>query len=616
MRNRYPQNIVEAFANAAIPGLRRKTFMKCHLQRITYGELCTVIAKLYTLYNQWGLQPGDCVAISTENDIHAAALFLSLLRAGITAVFIDPDTRPSRVEHLLAVVRPKAIILDKNLQEKWQNNAVDRILVIEDRKTSNLLHRLLGRKPAQEVDDRAASYPAILQQLSETTLPGHVDPDVDAYVLFTSGTTSNPKGVRISHRALFAHLQTLSRQFGYTPETRLLNILILSHADGMIQGPVIAFYNTACLYRPMTFSIQKVPELLDAIYHYRITHFVAVPTMLSLIEKFAEAEHDAFQTEDFIFIISCGAQLEAELWHRFEEKFQVRLVNVYGLTETVIGGFFSGPDSASHEIGTIGMPVDCKARLVDEKDQDVKPGASGELLLKGENLTSGYLNAPDATADVFLNGWFRTGDVAIRDEKGLFRIIGRKKSVIISGGINVHPEEVTEALHKCPLVQEAVTLGLTDSIWGERVVSAVVPVQAQVDESEIIASCREHLEETKMPKKIFFLSQLPRGRSGKVQLERIRELIEEQVTDASAIEENINRSVINLAAQCFKMSAESLDLGSTTNSAVGWDSIAHLEFVVMLERKFDVCFEPHEIMQVNSLGDACKIISSKQNDLT
>ncbi|HHD63994.1 MAG TPA: hypothetical protein ENK96_06460 [Desulfobulbaceae bacterium] len=614
MRNRYPQNIVETFANAVAPGLRRKTFMECRLQRITYGEICTVIAKLYTLYNQWGLRAGDRVVISTENDIHAAALFLSLLRSGITAVFIDPDTKPSRVEHLLTVAQPKAIILDKNLLEKWQSTTVNRILAIEDRKTSNLLHRLLGKRSVNEVADRAVSYPAILQQLPETTLPGYIDPDVDAYVLFTSGTTSNPKGVRISHGALFAHLQTLSRQFGYTPETRLLNILIVSHADGMIQGPVITFYNTASLFRPMTFSIQKVPELLDAIYHYRITHFVAVPTMLSLIEKFGEDESDAFRTDDFSFIISCGAQLEMGLWQRFEENFQVRLVNVYGLTETVIGGFFSGPDKATHKIGTIGMPIDCKARLVNEQDQDVETGAPGELLIKGGNLMAGYLNAPEATADVFLDGWFRTGDVATRDEKGFFRIIGRKKTVIISGGINIHPEEVTEILHKCPLIKEAVTFGLVDSIWGERVVSAVVPVQPLVTEGEIIAFCRDHLEETKMPKKIFFLSQLPRGRSGKVQLERVREVIEGQVADASAIKENINRSVVTLAAQCFKMSAESLDLGSTADSAVGWDSIAHLEFVVMLEGKFGVRFEPQEIMQIHSLEDACEIISSKKND--
>ena len=117
-----------------------------------------------------------------------------------------------------------------------------------------------------------------------------------------------------------------------------------------------------------------------------------------------------------------------------------------------------------------------------------------------------------------------------------------------------------------------------------------------------------------MPKKIFFLSQLPRGRSGKVQLERVREVIEGQVVDASAIKENINRSVIRLAARCFKMSAESLNLGSTADSAVGWDSIAHLEFVVMLERKFGVLFEPHEIMQIHTLEDACRIISSKQNN--
>jgi long-chain acyl-CoA synthetase len=499
---------------------------------------------------------------------------------------------------LIEVSRPKAIILDTDLNESWDVSVVETVLGIDIQKRAGILRRLFTKEP---VDSDTATYPLILSNFEAGKLPSHIDPESDAYILFTSGTTNASKGVRISHRALCAHLDTLSKVYGYTPESRILNILLLSHADGIIQGPVVTFFNSAQLFNPFRFVIPKITDLLDTIYHHRISHFICVPTMLALILRFASEEKDAFNTNDFKLIGSCGAQLEPDLWQSFETNFGVSIVNVYGLTETVVGGIFAGPDMESHVIGTIGKPVDCEARIVNENGFDVPPGEAGELWLRGNNIMSGYFGDPEATADVFSGEWFKTGDIACCNTEGIYRIIGRKKEIIISGGVNIHPEEITEVLNKHPQVTEAVTFGLPDHDWGEKVVSAVVVIDQTVGEEELINFCRDNLEEVKVPDNIAILETLPRGRSGKVQIKVIKEHFLNSKKNVASARLDIEQRIIGIAANCFKVSAESLSIDDTVDTTIGWDSLSHLELIVTLEETFAIKFSPSDIMQMNSL---------------
>lgn len=597
MTSDYPGNFVAAFARAEEKALSRKPFITTSMNRISYGEVTVIIRKLASLYRSWGLVPGDRLVFSTKDDIHASILFLSLLCNGITAVFLDPETKPLRANHLLEVSRPKAVILDSDLQDSWDVSGVETVLGIDIKRRAGILRRLF----ATETVAADATYPLVLGRFEAGELPAQIDPESDAYILFTSGTTNAPKGVRISHRALCAHLGTLGKVYGYTSEARILNILLLSHADGIIQGPVVTFFTTAELFTPFRFAISKITDLLDAVYHHRISHFICVPTMLALILRFAAEEKDAFATDSFRLIGSCGAQLEPELWQGFETNFGVRIINVYGLTETVVGGIFAGPDAESHVLGSIGKPVDCEARIVDENGLDVFLGEAGELWLRGDNIMSGYFDAPAATAEVFSGEWFKTGDIARCDCGGIYRIIGRKKEIIISGGVNIHPEEITEVLNKHPQITEAVTFGLSDQDWGEKVVSAVVVRDQSVSEEELIRFCRANLEEVKVPDTIAILESLPRGRSGKVEIKVLKERFlhsEKVVADAS---QHLEERIVGLAAQCFKVSPESLSIGNTVDTTTGWDSLSHLELIVTLEEAFSLQFAPADIMQMDSL---------------
>jgi long-chain acyl-CoA synthetase len=605
-------NIVEVFRRAEQAAQRRKPFIVAE-RELSFGDLVDRTRRLTSFYNDAGLKPGDRVILASHDGLETPVLFLSLLRCGITAVLIDPETKPYRFEHIIAVSQPKGIILDAALRETWKPDNVAFILEIKDspREQETLFDKLLGKKKSDEAPPD--SYPALLRDVQGMDGPAAIDPELDAYILFTSGTTSDPKGVRISHKNLFSHVRTLSRHFGYAPDCRILNILPLPHVDGIVQGPMVAFLNGAALYRPMRFEIKNLGSLLDALYTFRITHFVAVPTMLSLIEKLCRDRTDAFQTGDFRFIISTGAYLDAKLWKSFEDHFQVRIANVYGLTETVTGSLFSGPTDDDHCIGTIGKPADCEVRIVNERGNAVKAGEPGELLIKGDHVMQGYVNAPEATADILRDGWLHTGDMATVDKKGFYRIVGRKKNIIISGGINIQPEEIDEVLKMLSSVVDAVTFGVPDDTWGERVESAAtLDPPGVLSEEKLIGFCRMHLEATKVPHRIHILPSMPKGPVGKVIIDQVKQLVREAAAvEAKDRRGDLEAQIISLAASCFKVDGSDLTMETGPGDTTGWDSLAHLELVTALEARFKVRLSPHEIMRIERLSDAWQIITEK-----
>jgi long-chain acyl-CoA synthetase len=612
--NSLPTDTASLFAQLDAPDARSAVFLQGETRRITYSELFSTVKKLGSLFAENGLREGDRVVLSVADDAETALLFLALLRHGLTAVLLDPETKPERARALLQTAQPAGFIADEAFFDRLNlDRTAGFSLVVKPAVPAKggLFRKLLGRPdaaPAPTPD----TYPALLATLPEADRPVAVSPDTIAYVLFTSGTTADPKGVQISHRALLAHLQTLSRVYGLSADSRLLNNLLLYHADGLVQGPVLAAFNRATWVRPLPFDISRVGDLLDGVYKHRVSHFVAVPAVLALLLRFGDGYEDAFRAPDFRCVISVSAHLEEALWRSFAERFGVRLVNVYGLTETIAGGLFAGPDAATGRPGTVGLPVDMEARVVDTAGRDVPEGEEGELLLRGGNLMSGYLRNPAATAAVLRAGWLYTGDAARRDPDGLYRITGRLKNLVISGGVTIHPEEVTEVLHAHPAVAGAVSLGLPDAVFGERLVGAVVlkPGYA-VAEAELIAHCRARLEEKKVPTAIYQFDALPQNPNGKVQLQAVREQLARQVRTAPAPATDYHELVRAAAARAFNVPAERLRPEDSSRTVAGWDSLAHLDFVVRLEGQLGVQFDPAEIMRMNSLQTAEEILRQK-----
>ncbi|HEX3065193.1 MAG TPA: AMP-binding protein, partial [Dongiaceae bacterium] len=316
-------------------------------------------------------------------------------------------------------------------------------------------------------------------------------------------------------------------------------------------------------------------------------------------------------TPDLRMVVSTAGYLEEILWRNFEARAKVKVVNVYGLTETVAGGLFSGPDEATRRIGTLGRPVDCQARIMDLEGRDVGEGESGELWLQGANQMRGYLGDPEATNEVLREGWLHTGDLARRDSEGFFHFAGRLKNVLVSGGHTVQPEEITAALKSHPGVAEAATIGMAHAELEEVAVSAVVPAAgAALDETTLVEHCREKLAAYKVPRRIVILKSLPYGPSGKVQVDALRAIIATvHAPDGSDGEED---RVLEIARRTFK-SQIGLTPASVPETTPGWDSMAHLEFVLALEDAFGIHLSSHDIMNLTSLAAAIEIVEAARH---
>jgi long-chain acyl-CoA synthetase len=593
-----------------------KTFAQGRDERkLSYGRLFDLTAKLHTWFASENLKRNDRVIILSQDGLAVITLFMACLRYGLTAVIVGPDSGEEEQLNLIKAAKPSALFMDDVFYKKLSGLPDTPRLSIEPHVSyskAGMLGKLMGQKHAD-----SAMFPAMMDQINaaidceDTPVPL----DTVAYILFTSGTTSRPKGVEITHGNLLAQIKTFVRHYGYTAQSNLLNILPLHHTDGLTQGPVVAFTAGASVYRPLRFAINYIPQLMDSIYKYRITHFIAVPAMLQLIDSLGVKDQDVFKNENFKFIISTAGYLDPNLWQRFESNFGTMIVNVYGLTETVCEALYCGPTEDTRRIGTIGKPIDTEVRICDEHGNDVAAGQEGELWVKGDHIMKGYFEMPDETAEVLTdNGWFKTGDLCKKDDEGFFHIVGRKKNVIIVGGINVYPDDVANILRALPGVMDAVVWGENDDTWGETVNAAIIPEQNNnIDTNKLSEQFLDQAAVEMLPRQIHIVSDFPRGPAGKVIVRELQSRIAgKAANDAQTASANqLEAQVITVASRSFKCAEADLSLSSTAETTKGWSSLAHVEFLLSLEKEFGIKVEPKDILSVRSIGDALKVVQDK-----
>ena len=610
-------NINSLFETLQQAAIRNRLFAQIGDKKITYGQLQEEIDKLCSIFQINGLRRGDKVILSVNDDYYTALFFLEFLRYGIVTVFIDPEVPPKRAIAIIEKTRANIFVMDEELfvTRLIDTNSIAFHLKIQaaTQKKGKLFERLLKNKNLTPAADKLI-FPAIMS--TPFAAPNAIDTIEDddvAYILFTSGTTSDPRGVMISYGNLFAHLHTLKKVYGINENDRLLNILMLYHADGVIQGPLLTAFNQATWIRPFRFELSNIGDLFNSIYKYRITHFITVPTVLSFMNKFHEGYEDSFQTDNFKFIISVASKLELKLWQDFEQKFHTRLVNVYGLTETVAGSLFCGVNELPRKIGTVGVPVDCEAKIIKEDGEIARVNEVGVLWLKGAHIFKGYLNNPIDTQTVLVDGWLNSGDIAIKDEDGFFYITGREKNTINTGGINIYPEQVTEMINTHPKVVESICLGLPDENFQEKLVSAIViKANESLDKNELINFLRPLLEQGQLPKNYYFFQDLPKGLSGKIQINAVKELIllkENNGTKVAAATSKI--TIMETAAEAFGVDVTQIKMSDTSHTLDGWDSMAHLVFITILEDRLKVRFSTAEMMNMNMLTAVERIINEK-----
>ena len=591
-----------------------KPFLIVDGKTTTYAELLDAIARNYALFAAKGIKTGDRIGVLSRDPREVSTLLLAGLRSGKAVINVNTEFNPAEQRRALQAADVAHVFLDQGFLDEGSLPAGMPFTQITRSKgagRSGLIGRLLRQQPRDET-------PNSLQNERNVLAPAH-PPDAIAdetagLLLFTSGTTDAPKVVQLSHANLAAQLAIFDRVYDYDAESRIFNPLPLHFTDGLLHGPIATLLAGATLLRPERFVVQDMDGYLHGIYRDRVTHFIVVPAILSILDRLHEDYREVFRTPDFRYIRSSGDRLPERLWRSIQERFQVKLCNSYGLSETVCEALFAGPDDASLRVGTVGKPVGCSVRIVDSNGKEVPLGEPGELQIRGEIVMQGYLNQPELTADAIRDGWFSTGDLAVIEPDGFVRIVGRKKTLIISGGINIQPQDIDDALAAHPAVAESVTFGLPDPTWGEMVATAVVlrPDAAAVDRNDLVEHCRHMLAPQKVPRVLKILIALPRNPAGKVLVGDLQQQFDsDHRINRVRAGTNLDNQVINLAAEVFGCDPGELRLTSDQRTTESWDSFAHVNLMLAVEETFGIRLSPRDILSISRLQHLRELLAER-----
>ena len=357
---------------------------------------------------------------------------------------------------------------------------------------------------------------------AEADLPAPL-PEAMALLMYTSGTTGQPKGVMLTQANLAANAAAISAEHALQAHDRVLAVLPLYHINAFAVTMLAPLYHGGSLAMPPRFSAARFWEQAS---QSACTWINVVPTMISYLLD--GAAPTPAQTQGLSFCRSASAALPPEHLRAFEQRFGIGIIETMGLTETVAPSFSNPLAPQLRKLGAVGRASGCEARVLNAALAELPDGQTGEIAIRGPNVMRGYYKNPEATAAAFTaDGWLRTGDLGHRDSDGFFFVTGRIKELIIKGGENIAPREIDEALLRHPAVQDAAAVGIPDRHYGQEIMACVVVRNGQrLDEAALRAFCVAQLGPYKTPKLIRFVADLPRGPSGKVQRLKLLALLD------------------------------------------------------------------------------------------
>jgi malonyl-CoA/methylmalonyl-CoA synthetase len=484
----------------------------------TRGPLAERVAAFARGLKARGLKPGERVALFLENSAAFVIAYLGVQHAGGVVVLVNTAYRQVELAHILADAEVRACVTGTSGAAELaplhaQLPSLQWLITVEPLTTA---------RPASLVE---LPFDALLAEGASSSQALDLPRSEDLAVLgYTSGTTGRSKGAMLSHRNLLANVKAVTEAWRWTDADRLLLTLPLFHTHGLMVG----LHGT--LYTGATVDLRRRFVASEALAALRddasLTMFFGVPTMYGRLLE--ETRRTGVKPRALRLWVSGSAPLSPQLFHDIEAEFGQRILERYGMTETLMNT--TNPHDGERRPGTVGFPFPGQeARVVDVRTRQPLPGGeTGEIEVRGPHVFAGYWRRPDATTEAFdPAGWFRTGDLGEHDADGYLRITGRARELIISGGFNIYPREVEEVLALHPGVAEVAVLGLPDADFGEQVVAVVVPVAGATPEAQhLVDWCRDRLASFKKPRRVVFQDALPRNALGKVQKHLLRERLD------------------------------------------------------------------------------------------
>jgi long-chain acyl-CoA synthetase len=475
---------------------------------LTYAGLRQASRALAAFLGGAGVPGGEAVAFLLPNGVRAASVFLGTMYAGRV---VAPQNLLAQDSYLAYAIEHSGARIVFTVEEH-----AARLHALTAKATRPVRVHVVDPDAAGFDGDAAAGDAAAAGARAGSALPP-VAPADPALLMYTSGTTGQPKGALLSHANLVAAGRAVSASLGLGPADRVLSSLPLYHVNGQSIGTVSPLVSGGSIVMPRRFSVSQWWPLVA---RHRPTWINVVPTIIAYLLNGPEPAADARAAMPRIrFARSASAPLPPEQHAAFEARFGIPVIEAMGLTETASVAFTNPLERARRRLGSPGLPLGMEARVVRADGGVAADGETGEIQLRGPNVMLGYYRAPELTAKAIdPQGWFATGDLGRRDADGYYFITGRLKELIIKGGENIAPREIDEAVLRHPAVLECAAVGVPDAHYGQEILACVVlKPDASCGEEELRAHCERELGRYKAPRFLRFVAELPKGPSGKVQ---------------------------------------------------------------------------------------------------
>lgn len=477
---------------------------------VTYGAFYQEAKKLAQHLEQRGLRQNQRVALLMDNGLNWTVAFAGVLLAGGAVVPLNPGLTPGEIADLLEKARV-------------------RMMITVHEKEKTLPPQVIAGRKAQPIRYRTAfagqedlSIFAVLPQ-EPADRPGErqaIQATDEALLLFTSGSTGVPKGVVLTHGNLLAEADFIRQGHKLTASDIVLCILPFFHINGLVITLVTSLFSGGRAVVPRKFSASQFWKWAG---QYQVTWFSAVPTILSILLSRHGEEH--VDVPSLRFARSASSSLPVAVLEAFEQRYHIPVIEGYGLSEASSQVATNPLPPEPRKAGSVGRPVGNEIRVVDGRGHAVPPGVTGEVTVKGANVTQGYLNNPEANRESFKNGWFYTGDLGRFDEDGYLFLTGRRKELINRAGEKISPREVDEVLYRLPDIETAAAIGVPDPLFGEEIVAFVqLRPGAELGAEQVARHCKACLADFKVPKRILFIDDFPKGPNGKIQRRQLVEL--------------------------------------------------------------------------------------------
>ncbi len=474
-------------------------------ETVTYGEFLAKVREAARAFEHMGVKPGDRVLIMMDNSVAFAVDYFAVTFCGGVAVPVNTNLKWKELLYIMEDTQAAGILIQDEYRDAFREE-LDAFLKG-------------ASSPMQPVSKGKVTYWPLYED-GVKDLPEDV-----AMLLYTSGTTGHPKGVILTFDNLMAKTEDIIQAHQFTEQDRVLCVLPWFHINGLVITLLTPLASEQTIVIGGKFSVSRFWKFVE---QYQITWFSGVPTMYS--HMLARGIPEYGRRSSLRFARSASSALPGAVLHEFEETCHVPVIESYGITEGCAQITSNPLPPAAHKVGSVGLAYGNSIRVVNPEGKDQPAGAEGEVWIKGKNVTCGYYHKQEETERSFTGEWFHSGDVGYLDEEGYLFLSGRIKELINRAGEKFSPIEIDEVLYQIPQVELAAAVGVPDPVYGEEVACFIKVKEGEaLDEEQVKEWCGQRIANYKVPRKVFFVEDIPQGGNGKIQRLKLKEVYQKMM---------------------------------------------------------------------------------------